>query len=117
VTFADAARWYTTPSAALNGYRTFVEQQLAAGKAWIRIVGEPIWSGRSADQVLLWTRYESLLNLEFAGLPVTLICPYDAATLDATILEQARATHQHTRADGNVVANPEYKAPSDFALG
>jgi hypothetical protein len=117
VTFAPAGRWYTTPAGALAAYHKFVEQKLEAGSGWIRILGEPVWSGRSAAEVVLWTRYESLLNLEFAGLPMTVVCPYDASGLDPEILEQACVTHQHTRAHGEIACNPEYRAPGDFALG
>jgi transcriptional regulator with XRE-family HTH domain len=115
-TFAEARRWYSTPPAALSAYRKFVEEELAAGAGWIRILGEPVWSGRSASEAALWTRYESLLNLEFAGAPVTIVCPYDASSVDAEILEQAHATHQHTRTDGELAANAGYRPPSDFVL-
>jgi hypothetical protein len=116
VTFVQAPDWYTTPAAALAAYRTYVDEQLAAGAGWIRILGEPLWSGRSAAELALWTRYESLLNLQFAGAPVTIVCPYDASALDAEILEQAHATHQHTESDGDLADNPRYRLPSDFAL-
>jgi transcriptional regulator with XRE-family HTH domain len=116
VTFVEARRWYTTPAASLAAYRAFIEQKLESGVGWIRILGEPVWSGRSASEVALWTRYESLLNLEFAGVPVTVVCPYDTSALRSQILEQARATHQHTRVHGEVAANPEYIEPSRFAL-
>jgi transcriptional regulator with XRE-family HTH domain len=116
VKFADARRWYTTPAASLAAYQTFIDKSLGAGRAWVRILGEPIWSGKSADEVNQWTRYESLLNLSLAGLPVTLVCPYDGDTLSPSIVEQACLTHRHTRSKGEVVSNPDYKQPSDFAL-
>jgi transcriptional regulator with XRE-family HTH domain len=116
VTYIEARRLYSTPTAALAGYRKFIEQNLESGSAWIRILGEPVWSGRSSAEVALWTRYESLLNLEFAGAPVTFVCPYDASALDPTILEQAHATHQHTRVHGQIAHNPKYIEPSRFAL-
>jgi transcriptional regulator with XRE-family HTH domain len=116
VTFVEARRWYTTPSAALVGYREFVEQNLQSGSGWIRILGEPVWSGRTTSEVARWTRYESLLNLEFARTPVTIACPYDSSALDPAILEQAHATHQHTRTHGETARNPNYVEPSHFAL-
>jgi transcriptional regulator with XRE-family HTH domain len=116
VRFADAVRWYTTPTAALTAYRLFIEQKLEAGAGWVRILGEPVWSGRSPAEVRLWAQYESLLNLELAALPVTLVCPYDGAALSREILDQARMTHQHTRARADVAANPEYREPCEFTL-
>jgi transcriptional regulator with XRE-family HTH domain len=116
VTFLEARHWYSTPAAALARYREFVEQGLQSGSSWIRILGEPVWSGRTTSEVALWTRYESLLNLEFAGTPVSITCPYDTSALDPGILEQAHATHQHTRTHGETARNPDYVEPSHFAL-
>jgi transcriptional regulator with XRE-family HTH domain len=116
VTFVEARRWYTTPAAALAAYRTFLEEKLASGSGWIRILGEPVWSGRSRSEVSLWTRYESLLNVEFAGVPATVVCPYDTSALGAGILNQACATHRHSRVHGELAANPEYIEPCTFAL-
>jgi transcriptional regulator with XRE-family HTH domain len=116
VTFTESRRWYTTPAAALAAYGKFVEEKLESGDSWIRILGEPVWSGRSASEMALWARYESLLNLEFAGVPATVLCPYDTSGLDNDILEQACATHRHTHALGEVAANPGYREPGDFAL-
>jgi transcriptional regulator with XRE-family HTH domain len=116
VTYVEARRWYTTPAVALAGYRKFVEQSLQAGSGWVRILGEPIWSGRTTSEVALWTRYESLLNLEFARAPVAIRCPYDTSALDPRILEQAHATHKHTSAHGEKALNPNYVDPSQFAL-
>jgi transcriptional regulator with XRE-family HTH domain len=116
VTFVDARSCYTTPTATMGTYRRFVEEKLQGGSGWIRILGEPVWAGRSASEVALWTRYESLLNLEFAGVPVAILCPYSTSTLDDEILEQVCCTHQHTHAQGHLATNPEYREPTDFTL-
>lgn len=116
VTFADARHWYSTPTGALAAYHAFAKQQLDRGAGWIRILGEPVWSGKTSAEVRLWTRYESLLNLEFAGLPVTVVCPYDTASLDPEIVEQARVTHQNSHSHGEITGNPQYRAPGDFTL-
>src|SRR5207245_991979 len=77
VEFVDASAWYTTPIAALDAYRAFTDAKLERGAPWVRIVGEPVWAGRSDGEVRLWTRYESLLNLVFSPYPLTVVCPYD----------------------------------------
>jgi len=116
VTYVEARRWYSTPMSALAGYRKFIDQSLELGSGWIRILGEPVWSGRSTSEVALWTRYESLLNLELAGAPITVLCPYDTSALDPRILEHAQATHPHTRTHSEIARNPRYVEPSRFAL-
>jgi hypothetical protein len=59
----------------------------------VRFIGEPIWAGRRADEILEATRHEALLNLAFAGAPVTIQCPYDTSRLDPEVLADAERTH------------------------
>ena len=59
----------------------------------VRIVGEPIWPGRSADEYPACVQHEALINPAFAGRDVTIVCPYDTAGLDAQALADAHATH------------------------
>jgi transcriptional regulator with XRE-family HTH domain len=117
VDFADATEWYNDPAAALAAYRAFADRALQPGVPWIRVLGEPVWSGRPEPEVRLWTRYEALLNLAFADLPMTLLCPYDASALDSDIVEHARLTHRHTVAHGAIESNPDYTDPAEFVLG
>src|SRR5205823_5656122 len=78
----------------------------------VRIVGEPPWP---ADPIAAteWLRYESILNLLLAPLPVWVVCPYDAARLDDTVLEDAHRTHPHVIRGGQRT-NQRYVSPSDF---
>ncbi|GAB3443961.1 anti-sigma factor RsbA family regulatory protein [Actinophytocola sediminis] len=59
----------------------------------VRIVGEPVWPGRSATEYPACAQYEALVNTSFAGRDITIACPYDAAGLDAGTIADARATH------------------------
>ena len=81
VEFHDSGEWYRSPRAALDAYRTFVKERFELGAPWIRIVGEPVWAGRTDAEVAEWVRYESLLNMAFASAPATMICPYDRGPL------------------------------------
>jgi anti-sigma regulatory factor (Ser/Thr protein kinase) len=58
-----------------------------------RLVGEPIWASRSAAEIREATRHEALINLAFAGVPVTILCPYDVNELPADVLADAERTH------------------------
>ncbi|MCO5998167.1 sensor histidine kinase [Actinoallomurus rhizosphaericola] len=59
----------------------------------VRIIGEPIWRGRSAAEYPACAQHEALINLAFAGRAVTILCPYDAAALDRRTLADAALTH------------------------
>lgn len=59
----------------------------------VRIIGEPIWAGRSALEYPACVQHEALINAAFAGREVTILCPYDTAALPAHVLADAHATH------------------------
>jgi anti-sigma regulatory factor (Ser/Thr protein kinase) len=59
----------------------------------VRIIGEPIWSGRSDAEYPACVQHEALINLAFTGRDVTILCPYDAAALTPQVLSDAAATH------------------------
>ncbi|TDD81665.1 anti-sigma factor RsbA family regulatory protein [Actinomadura rubrisoli] len=59
----------------------------------VRIIGEPIWPSRSDTEYPACLQHEALINLAFAGRPVTILCPYDAAALKPRVLADAAATH------------------------
>jgi transcriptional regulator with XRE-family HTH domain len=116
VTFADSADWYGNPPGALTRYRDYVTRALGAGASWVRVLGEPVWSGRNPAERDAWVRYESLLNLTFANFPATLVCPYNAATVEPDVIAHARATHPHTREHGTAAPSESYTDPGDFLL-
>jgi transcriptional regulator with XRE-family HTH domain len=116
VEFVDASGFYSTPIAALEAYRAFFEAALARGAPWVRVVGQPMWAGRSDAEVRVWTRYESLFNLVFAASPVTILCPYDERSVAAEIMRQARLTHPSTVGDRGVSQSPDYTDPARLAL-
>jgi transcriptional regulator with XRE-family HTH domain len=116
VEFADSVDWYSSPSTALNRYRAFVRQKFDAGAAWIRIVGEPVWAGRSDAEVDAWTRYESMINLAFASSPTTIVCPYDTRSVPTQVLTDARRTHPEVSHGTNATPSRTYQEPADFLL-
>jgi anti-sigma regulatory factor (Ser/Thr protein kinase) len=59
----------------------------------VRIIGEPIWRGRSAAEYPACAQHEALINHAFAGRAATILCPYDAEELDGRVLEDAALTH------------------------
>lgn len=59
----------------------------------VRIIGEPIWAGRSATEYPACAQHEALINAAFAGREVSILCPYDVEALAPHVLADARATH------------------------
>lgn len=66
-----------------------------------RGIGEPIWKGRSDDELVECSRHESLLNLAFAEASgFTLLCPYHTTSLAEMVLDEARRNHPHVGRPG-----------------
>jgi anti-sigma regulatory factor (Ser/Thr protein kinase) len=59
----------------------------------VRMIGEPIWPGRTEDEYPACVQHEALINAAFGGRQVTVLCPYDALGLDPGVLADARMTH------------------------
>ena len=116
VEFVEAEKWYGNPVSALNAYRGFLNERLESC-AWVRIVGEPVWVGRSEEEIRVWNHYESLLNLVLGPMPVTMLCPYDVRVVDPGIAAAARLTHPEMVDGDDVAENPLYRDPGEFVLG
>jgi transcriptional regulator with XRE-family HTH domain len=117
VEFIDSSAFYSTPIAALEAFREFSEAKLERGAAWVRVVGEPVWPGDTGAEVRLWTRYESLFNLVFAGSPLSVVCPYDERSVAPAIVSQSLLTHPHMLDERGITQSLEYTDPGRFALG
>ncbi|NUP23503.1 MAG: sensor histidine kinase [Streptomyces sp.] len=59
----------------------------------VRIIGEPIWAGRSTVEYPACAQHEALINAAFEGRAVTILCPYDEVRLDPEVIADARVTH------------------------
>jgi anti-sigma regulatory factor (Ser/Thr protein kinase) len=93
VRFADMAELGRNPARIIPAWRDFVAD--GAGRP-VRGVGEPIWPGRTTAELAECHLHEALLNVAFADAPAFwLLCPYDAAGLEAGVLDEARCTHPH----------------------
>jgi transcriptional regulator with XRE-family HTH domain len=116
VEFQDSAEYYRSPNETLNAYRSLVKERFDGGSNWIRVIGEPVWAGRSETEVAEWTRYESMINLSFASSPVTFVCPYDRRSVSEEILAGARHTHPDVTEAGSAATSLTYRDPEEFLL-
>ena len=80
---------------------------------------EPLWRiigtewvidrpGRSAAETREATRHEALINLAFARVPLSIMCPYDAAGLTPAALSEAMFTHPALIQNGRPLASAEF---------
>jgi anti-sigma regulatory factor (Ser/Thr protein kinase) len=76
----------------------------------VRIVGEPVWPLRSAEEYPACVANEALINHAFTGRQVTILCPYDVAGLSAAAIADAAMTHP-TLIDGDGTRHSDSYSP------
>lgn len=78
------------------------------GSRPLRYVGEPIWPGRSPEEIREATRHEALINLACPEAEAGVLCPYDVARLDDQVLRDAEHTHRGVVRDGRLESSSNY---------
>jgi anti-sigma regulatory factor (Ser/Thr protein kinase) len=73
----------------------------------VRVIGEPIWPGRSPAEIREVVRHEALVNLAFAESRVTFMCAFDAMRLSPAAISRVRRTHPEHLGGGRPVAAPD----------
>ncbi|MEQ0560817.1 sensor histidine kinase [Amycolatopsis sp. NEAU-NG30] len=74
----------------------------------VRIVGEPIWAGRTDVEYPACVVHEALINTAFAGRDLTVLCPYDVAELPVDVLTDAERTHPEVRGPAGPFDSPRF---------
>lgn len=64
-----------------------------------------------------YRRLEAAINLVFAEHDVDLLCPYDAGSLPARLLEIGLQSHSAVRTAGGLTPNARYDDPLDLLAG
>lgn len=78
----------------------------------LHYVGEPIWPGRSIEEIQEATRHEALINLAWPDAPIRVLCPYDARQLDPAVLRDAECTHPWLLRGAETVTSERYDGSS-----
>jgi anti-sigma regulatory factor (Ser/Thr protein kinase) len=81
----------------------------------VRIIGEPIWAGRSTEEYPACAEHEALINLALHDSPAYVLCPYDASRLDRGVLVDATRTHPVLASGPDRWASPGYTDPGAVA--
>ena len=58
---------------------------------FVRVVGEPIWAGRTDEEYPACAEHEALINVALGDAPAYIQCPYDTSGLPASVLTDAEA--------------------------
>ena len=108
VQFVDMSRLGRNPARIIPAWQEFVRAQ-SERYGPVRGIGEPIWPGRHAEELLECQLHEALLNVAVdPATPLWLICPYDAETLSADVLEEAHRSHPVIVEAGSHRGSPHY---------
>jgi anti-sigma regulatory factor (Ser/Thr protein kinase) len=109
VHFANMAEVGANPAHIIPAWRDFVTKRSAPGRR-LRGIGEPIWAGRTPDELVECQHHEALLNVAFHGAAaMDLLCPYDERALDAAVVEEALRSHPIVLEDGDFHDCAEYE--------
>ena len=112
ICLADMAKLGRNPGRIIGAWRDFLRENDAERKR-VRGIGEPVWAGRRADELVECQRHESLLNLAFDGGPAwRLLCPYDTEALGDEVIAEARRSHPILVEGGLRTDSAAYVPPS-----
>ncbi len=91
VTFMDMGETGRNPGRIISAWNDFAADHLGSNA---RGIGEPIWAGRSSEELVECQHHESLINLAFGHADgFRLMCPYDTDALPPDVIAEARASH------------------------
>jgi anti-sigma regulatory factor (Ser/Thr protein kinase) len=104
---ADMAEVGANPARIIPVWQEFVDRNATAERR-IWGVGEPVWAGRTEEELVECRRHEQLLNLVFVDPRFSLLCPYDTDTLTPEVIEDAHRTHPYVREAGGSAQSGSY---------
>ena len=73
----------------------------------VRVIGEPIWPGRSPAGIREVIRHEALVNLAFPEARATFMCAFDVTWLSPAAISGVRRTHPEHLGGGRPAATPD----------
>ena len=116
VDYAESAFFGRRPPQRIAAFhRYFQRHRPGRDGAQIRVLAEPVWTGRSVREIAAWKRMEAALNVALAETSIFMICPYDTRITGPGILDSARRTHPALAHGPDAIPSPDYADPEAFA--
>ncbi len=116
VEFCNMSLLGRNPGRIIPAVREWIDRQSHTASR-CRVIGESVWPGRTRTESIEVIRHEALVNLAFAGCPTTILCPYDAARLAPSVLEDAERTHPRLVGGGCHRPSDSYADPLELWRG
>lgn len=113
VAFLPASEWFDAPGRTLASYHRRLDEFTGANE-FLRVLSEPVWTGRDPLETAEWGRYESVVNVALAAAPAWLICGYDSRVLPAQIVDDARRTHPQLAVGETSEPSADYTDPAFY---
>lgn len=107
VHWADVTTVGRNPARLIAAWHQFIDDHVRPGQR-LRGIGQPVWPGRTAAELVECHRHEALANISFADSPAWLLCPYDTAALDAAVIDDVYRSHPEIVRSGLRWANDGY---------
>lgn len=116
VRFVDMRQIGHNPARIIPAWVDWVEGVSPDGRP-VRGIGEPVWAGRSSDELVECERHEALLNLVLEKhSQLRLLCPYDVDHLDPPALEVGQRTHRLVLNGGESLMSDLYQGTARSSL-
>lgn len=113
VLFVDMARVGRNPARIIPVWHEFIAGRPGSA-ARVRGIGEPIWAGRTGDEIVEAQRHESLINLAFEDASGWILCPYDTDSLAEEVLAEAYRSHPYIAVGSSRQASSGYLGPHEI---
>jgi anti-sigma regulatory factor (Ser/Thr protein kinase) len=113
LTLYPVEQWYETSARTREKFARWAGKKARNGNR-VRLIGEPPWAIGHDAQIRDWARHESVINVAFAGQPVTFICPYDARVLPDDVIGHAHDTHPQIVDPDGISSSASYEDPTAF---
>jgi anti-sigma regulatory factor (Ser/Thr protein kinase) len=112
VTLLSIEEWYESSARTRDKFMRWAAERAVSRR--VRLIGEPPWALGNEARIRDWARHESVINVAFAGMPVSFMCPYDSRALPEEIVEYARRTHPKIAGPDGLRSSDVYEEPREF---
>ncbi len=93
VHFVDMAKLGQNPARIIPAWQEFLNAH-GDRRTPLRGIGEPIWAGRTTEEIAECQLHEALLNVAVdPEIPFWLVCPYDTTRLESSVIDEAHRSH------------------------